>query len=671
MDMKKVYLYLASLILLTGCIADERDSNMVDDSFGITAKSLVQEASVHTGSTIVGLAKNGKGRQSGTLSIVSNLDKVQAALDAYNQKNKTDYKSIAPELVSWSSTSLSYKVDEVVKELTLSWDPDQLAASLQDQTDRVIPILIEGDGQLKVSEGRDFMLIHLNRSSVAVPQTQMSRQIEKKMVEPDAEGYQPSLQETLTLDLNVTNPLKGVGMTFPVAIDNSLIADFNAMQEEDVYVQAPEGLVTLNQSTVTVAEGAVGSTFRLTLDKSKLLNAGVLEEFPSYVIPVRVDKSGLQATLNGEAFDLRGLDYGNLVTYIAITYKPTVAGVTITREWGKYSTADAAWSDYISGYTAGADRNVTLDDEYIYIAETNTTKNLWAISIADPSNYRKLPVGTVADEGIFHLSCPRVITNTDASINGGKDVLAVSNMTEGDPKLYIYANGIENDPSVMSLQTWASRRLGDTFTWWGTLKEGILLFKDFNSAQGTVTFKLAGKTEGNLFLVGRMVAPPVTGAGAYFPFPDNVNKGVSTTRGGEKAWLTESADNLMSLEGATSPTLTELSGYFADTAFRFFDLKGKRYVAYTRQVASTDGRLFILEGTPEQSWEEILQERNVVYHAAIQNDSEQDSLDETPSPRASGNSGMDLDVRIIHGDAYIAVIKQNVGQSLFRISVNN
>ena len=155
-------------------------------------------------------------------------------------------------------------------------------------------------------------------------------------------------------------------MTFPVVIDNSLIADFNAMQEEDVYVQAPEGLVTLNQNAVTVAEGAVGSTFRLTLDKSKLLNAGVLEEFPSYVIPVRVDKSGLQATLNGEAFDLRGLDYGNLVTYIAVTYKPTVAGVTITREWGKYSTADAAWSDYISGYTAGADRNVTLDDEYIY-----------------------------------------------------------------------------------------------------------------------------------------------------------------------------------------------------------------------------------------------------------------------------------------------------------------
>ena len=165
------------------------------------------------------------------------------------------------------------------------------------------------------------------------------------------------------------------------------------------------------------------------------------------------------------------------------------------------------------------------------------------------------------------------------------------------------------------------------------------------------------------------MAPPVTGAGAYFPFPDNINSGVSSTRGGDKAWLTTASKDLFTLEGAdNNPTLTELSGYFADTAFRFFDLGKKRYVAYTRQVSSSDGRLFVLEGTPEQSWSDIILERNVVYQAAIQNDTEGEKLSEEPSPMASGNSGMDLDIRKVGDDVYLAVIKQNVGLSLFKLT---
>jgi hypothetical protein len=181
----------------------------------------------------------------------------------------------------------------------------------------------------------------------------------------------------------------------------------------------------------------------------------------------------------------------------------------------------------------------------------------------------------------------------------------------------------------------------------------------------------SGKASGSLYLVGRIVAPPVTGAGAYFPFPDNINEGVASTRGGATAWLPKASKNLWTLEGAdASPSLTELSGYFADTAYRFFDFGGKRYIAYTRQVSSGDGRLFILEGETTQGWSQILQERNVVYHAAIQNDTEQEGISEEPSPRTSGNSGMDLDVRQVGDDMYIVVVKQNVGLSLFRMMMN-
>ena len=58
----------------------------------------------------------------------------------------------------------------------------------------------------------------------------------------------------------------------------------------------------------------------------------------------------------------------------------------------------------------------------------------------------------------------------------------------------------------------------------------------------------------------------------------------------------------------------------------------------------------------------------MVHEAAIQNETENETLDNTPSERASGNSGMDLDVYTVGEDVYIAVIKQNVGLSLFRVS---
>ena len=351
--------------------------------------------------------------------------------------------------------------------------------------------------------------------------------------------------------------------------------------------------------------------------------------------------------------------------------------LVVERLWGLYSTADQAWTEKFGGSDTdhagnpnGSDRNVTLDDQYVYIAEANKTKNLWAISVDDPTDVTKLPVGTVKDEGIFYLCCPRIIKNTDANVNGGNDVLVVSNMIEGNPTLYAYVDGIFEDPKAIATTTWASRRLGDTFTFAGTLQNGIFFFKDFNSAQGTVTFPVAYKEEtANLNLIRRLEAPQVTGAGAYFPYPDNMYKGVCSVRGGGVAQLVTCADgaNFADGTGGITATLTDLSGYYTDAAFRFFEFNGRRYVAYTRQVTGGDGRLFIIDGELTQSWDEIITTRNVVYHAAIQN-SDEFNPDPEESPRYSGNSGMDLDIYQTGDAVLIAVNKQNVGLSLFKVS---
>lgn len=661
--MKKTIIWLAAVLLLTGCIRDERDNFMVPDSFGINADDLLEETSVHTGNYVLGISKSGKGQASGKVSI----SLAETALPDYNEAHETDFKAVLPSLVSFDQEMLDFSVEDVTRTFTISWDPELMAQFIAEDTRYVIPLRIQSQ-DLTVNEGRELVLLHLNRSGVSVPQTNVSRVVEAKDVEPGPGGEQPELQETLILDVNLKPNVKYLGLSFPVCVDNSLIDSYNQTHQTS-YVPAPDGLVTLLDNDAVIEEGAIGGNFRVLLDKSVLMKDGKLGEFPDYLIPVRLQREKLTASLNGEDFDLKGLSYGNLVTYISFSYYAPPPGLSVIRMWGKYSTETASWSDYLGDFTAGADRNVALDDNYIYIAETNTSKNLWAISLQDPGIYKRLPVGTVADEGIFYLSCPRIIPNTSADINGGKDVLAVSNMNAGDPKLYVYADGIDADPRVINMSTWASRRLGDTFTFWGSMQGGMLFFKDFSSPDGTVSFKLNGLNA--MWLVGRIVAPAAAGAGAYFPFPDNINQGVSSVRGGETAWLTTASKDLYTLEGVDKePTLAELSGYFADTAFRFFEFDGKRYIAYTRQVSPSDGRLFILEGEAGQSWSGMLEKRNVIYQAAIQNDTDEEGLDDTPSPKASGNSGMDLDVRIAGNEVYIAVVKQNVGLSLFRMSVN-
>ena len=663
--MKKILLFVCALAVAAGCITDDRENFMVPDSFGLTASDVLVNTSSHAGAFTFGVAKYGKGKTPATASVSIESGDAAAALDRYNASNGTQYKALPSSLFKLDNSSVSFKAEEAIKDVTISWDPVKVIEQVSSDTEYVLPVIVNSD-DLKVNPDKQLLLLRFLRSTVGISQQNVGRQVNRKQVTPDAEGNSPQLKETVILDLKMDNLIKGVGLTFPVKIDNSLIAKANEGAEVP-YVAAPDGLVNILTPVVSIPEGGESATFKVEIDKSVLLSGGDLVAFPNYLIPVTIDTGALTATRKGEPFDLKGLAFGNRVVYFSVTYLES--GLSVTREWGLYSDASSSWSGYIDGFTAGADRNVTLDDDYIYIAETNTTKHLWAISRKDPRDFKLLPVGTVADAGIFYLCCPRIIKNTDPAINDGKDVLAVCNMIEGDPKLYIYDAGIDSDPSVLQMTTWAGRRLGDSFTVWGTMQGGTLFFKDFNSTQGTVTFWLRGKTTGTLYLNGRIMAPQATGAGAYFPFPDNINRGVSTIRGGTTAWLTATDKDLYTLEGAdNNPELIPLSGYYSDTAFRFIEFGGKRYVAYTRQVSSTDGRLFILEGTQEQDWKDIILERNVVYQGAIQNDTENEKLSDEPSPMSSGNSGMDLDIRLAGDDAYIAVLKQNVGLSLFKLS---
>ena len=306
--MKKTIIWLAAVLLLTGCIRDERDNFMVPDSFGINADDLLQETSVHTGNYVLGISKSGKGQASGKVSI----SLAETALPDYNQAHETDFKAVLPSLVSFDQEMLDFAVEDVTRTFTISWDPELMAQFIAEDTRYVIPLRIQSQ-DLTVNEGRELVLLHLNRSGISVPQTNVSRVVEAKDVEPGPGGEQPELQETLILDVNLKPAVKYLGLSFPVCIDNSLIDSYNQAHQTS-YVPAPDGLVTLLDNDAVIEEGAMGGNFRVLLDKSVLLKDGQLEEFPDYLIPVRLQREKLTASLHGEDFDLKGLSYGNLVT---------------------------------------------------------------------------------------------------------------------------------------------------------------------------------------------------------------------------------------------------------------------------------------------------------------------------------------------------------------------
>ena len=294
-------------------------SNMVDDSFGLTARDMVQQTSVHTGQLSVGIAKNGIGRSAASLSLTIQQEACQAALDAYNQKNRTNYKPIPSSLVNLDKAQLSFGADEVVKEVTLSWNVTDAAELIGEDTDYVIPVLVNSK-ELQVNPDRNLLLVNLIRSSVSVRQKSIARTVDETKVLPGPDGEQPELKESFILDIELDNPIKNVGITFPLVVDNSLIEVFN--QDQDVpYVAAPEGLVTLDTPSAGISESDKSCTIRLTLDKGVLMEGDELPAFPNYLIPIRLDAQNASATYKGKNFDLRGLSFGNLVTYIGITYE--------------------------------------------------------------------------------------------------------------------------------------------------------------------------------------------------------------------------------------------------------------------------------------------------------------------------------------------------------------
>ena len=348
--------------------------------------------------------------------------------------------------------------------------------------------------------------------------------------------------------------------------------------------------------------------------------------------------------------------------------------VTVAQAAGILPFATLVW-DATVPFGGGQDRNMTMDSEYVYVAQAAGGNGaIKAISIADPTQVKDVKVTTYTpaglDNGTHAISCVRMLPNTDASVNGGKPVLVASNLTTGDGTekliVYVWSNGIDADPDYFVIDSGA-RRLGDKFTVKGTYQAGELHFFDFNDGNTVIRVNMKDGVAGLwgtpelAYATGRFAIPVagVSNIGECTIHPDatfdgdgNPSAALLTTNAVNGFFTQEAGNAYAASAWGTDPKLTQTYGY------NFFEHNGKDYIAYVKVAGDrASAALNVIEDVNGAAdFKGTLEAQTGLFTAPV---------------NGTGNAGHglgDCATAVVDGVRYIAVMGQNIGISLYKLN---
>lgn len=384
-----------------------------------------------------------------------------------------------------------------------------------------------------------------------------------------------------------------------------------------------------------------------------------------------VTKSAFELTFAAEKNE--GAERSAKVDFVRQGTEEVLMSVTIVQAVAK-PFAELVW-DAAVPFGGGQDRNMTMDSEYVYVAQAAGGNGaVKAISIADPSQTKDVKVKTYTPEGLDNgthaVTCVRMLPNTDPAVNGGKDVLVGSNLTLGDGSekliIYVWSNGIDADPNYFVIDS-GVRRLGDKFTVKGTYQSGELYFFDFNDGNTVIRVNMKDGVAGLwgtpelAYATGRF-AMPVAGAsniGECTIHPDTAFDGDGNptaallTTNAVNGFFTQNAGNAyVASAWGTDPKLTQTFGY------NFFEHGGKDCIAYVKVAGDrASASLNIIEDVNGAAdFKGTLEAQKVLFTAPV---------------NGTGNAGHglgDCATVVIDGTRYIAVMAQNIGISLYKLN---
>ena len=468
-----------------------------------------------------------------------------------------------------------------------------------------------------------------------------------------------------------------------------------------VWAQNGEGLFSMVKLNLTVEGRVIVLTSEddlLTIpprvnsyDIDLVSNVDIKIDQPSETwVTVALTKASYTATLTLEpnttsapreaTLIVRRLDDNSQVQAIKIVQ--LCSGVYVQKLWELVAPdASTAWTTKYLNAASGCDRNVAIDDENVYIAEFAAgSRNIYAIDIAnttsEAASYKTLPNGTITEDGSnnIHVSCPRVIKK-----NNGDPVLVVGRL-EGNSetngcKLYVYDQGIHNDPSVTKYSTWNAARFGDTFTFYGTYEKCILFTAPMNpNGIKTIPFPEGLSKRTGAWLMGSLATgnldPSIaTGFASYYPFPDDPKSGVIVNRSFGRWHTVSTTSDPWTAEGALTLTSARLAARWdgvnigaGTSGYNFITFKGKRYVIYAcREEGFKKGYLVVKQGADDDEWLTIVNKTETVAEIGLYGNG-----------MATGNgSGCDVAVWQKENSVLIAMDMQQVGLACFRLTAED
>ena len=447
--------------------------------------------------------------------------------------------------------------------------------------------------------------------------------------------------------------------------ENNLVGRFR--------ISGTEGLVNQDSGDKIVTAEYAAETFEVTSSKSNAWFGVVPQTFvrgSTLTVTVNVDGADIIKALTIPKDVVLGA--GNILP-IKVTFTdgdfPTELEkvLTLERVWGFYKEGTTPWYD-TSNITAvsiahpdgyGMARGLAMDDEFIYLPKASGYANVAAVSIADKTVQKALNKSGVAGGSTFATSFVRMIKNTDASVNGGKDILLLCNLTSTDSdanqlKLYAYKDGVDAAPTKIAAFCWDSannvndwRRYGDRFFVEGDWSNAKVYFPSFN-ANKTVVLSIAN---------GARTAVTQIAAGAANS-PDGI-KDITVYPGDNKLFLTNGEiANLVAPTGGKSNGWDEYSLSASSSeavgtwGYNFFEFNGKKYIAYARIIGETKAQIEIVEDKGDLLTSLSAKEGLMVspIHDATDLDKEV----------ATGNAA-DCCVRVIGDEVYIAALTRDGG----------
>ena len=671
MNIKNTIIAAMALLASVSCV-DDRNNFMVDDSFGFNhaKEEAVITYPIYGGKYDLAIIKSGKGLVEADVKISgSEFDLIK-----YNDSHKESAKSFvafSKDLYNFSETTVHFNAEDVTKNVTVLWEPADLAAKMTetDKYDYIIPVRISSS-DLIVNEGREYVLLNLKQVNFSVVQEKINQTLELN------KPIKVNSQIVLKTDLAI--PSDDIVVEFEV--DKTLVEAYNEANGTS-YTIAPEGAVTFPSNSTVIAKGMTEGYFDIIFDSSVFFNEdGVTpneELAKEYLVPVKVNKMSVD-----------GLLLGNTVTYILVKAQIPLPPALFERVWGFYgdTALDKGWSVRAGVESLdGADRSLTVDDSFVYIPQTTGGEaNIHKFNLLTGEYAGKLPVSSNMNVGTHSVSCARMIKNTDSSVNGGKDILLVGNLALGGEyyRLYAYHNGTDKEP-VMVVNTSLARRFGDKFSAVGTYQDGRIWVRSNDNVALTgyyvVNDKYAAgtaKPEDNWIVaaaIGKLNDHSNIGELYWYPSESSArqpyclisstsNNGLSLYSGCENA-AGEGSQQDNSTLVATYPALAMTFGY------DFFEVNGNHYIAFTKKIDEFNKKAAVQvikgAGSTLESLKETLDAYpdNIVFEAPLQ-----DEFDITIDGVAGNNTVCDCEVRKIGNDVYLVAMSQRTGLSVFKFN---